>query len=898
MCGDARAACQPREIGVQSPGYASNRNSDGGAFFLRESGEEAPPIDDKSEYLSILEEPWKKGFRMSGSTPSARIAHRRSVLNALVAVLLSVVLATSLTPQITWADQGGVSGEVPAAGQRGVDEQSTVRASCQVIGVDATGSPQVWAQTAHYDMPKGSDAGELSDRLFADAGLTVDASVGEYGYYLSTIASPYDGAVYGWDSATGKYWQLFVNGKASDSGASDVKLAEGDSIVWFYSSFGDELPAIEDSNGQGGGSDGEGSNPDEGKDTPSGSIEHPDLDLDWAGFNGGGTGALADNVATATTTTETKWACSLYTDEERENYAYGTASDPLIIGGKVYLVFGTSWPLGDARLMVIDVETGSVEQEVQLAAPKDSAACRPVYADGILVIPLTEGVLQAVSAADVTKTLWISDAIPNAQSVSSLTIADGFVYCPTADSFTTNYVASSGTIRRFDLYTGALSSQDHSDETGYYWAGGVMLNGLYLVPDYAGAITVYPADLSTTVSSVLVDESGITSSLAVRGNEVYAVSRAGVLYKLVLDEQGTLRLVDSLALAKKCTSSPVIVNDRLIVGGQADEAYHGGLYVVDISGDALVLERAVVSAAGQAIPREVQATPLVSVQGSDVFAYFTSNYTPGGVYCYKLGDAEAAQLYVPDEDKQNYCLASVFCGSDGTLYYTNDAGFLFALKGSDAFRIVFDSNGGSAVSAQLVQPGAVAVKPADPVREGYVFGGWYADADLTAMWDFSAPVTQALMLYAQWTKPVEPEPDPEPGTGGEGDNPNTTPGSGASGSGSTAAGGSANPAASSAVAGQAVAAAQQPVANSASAEESSAEAADSEASQDNGLEAAAYARTSASGPDGATALADGAQEGESAGLNPLALAGIVLGIAGLGCVAAFVVRARRKSAAQ
>lgn len=64
--------------------------------------------------------------------------------------------------------------------------------------------------------------------------------------------------------------------------------------------------------------------------------------------------------------------------------------------------------------------------------------------------------------------------------------------------------------------------------------------------------------------------------------------------------------------------------------------------------------------------------------------------------------------------------------------------------------VTFDTAGGSAVASQSVTGGRTAVKPADPVREGYTFGGWYMDSALTAAYDFALPVTGNLTLYAKW----------------------------------------------------------------------------------------------------------------------------------------------------
>ena len=54
-----------------------------------------------------------------------------------------------------------------------------------------------------------------------------------------------------------------------------------------------------------------------------------------------------------------------------------------------------------------------------------------------------------------------------------------------------------------------------------------------------------------------------------------------------------------------------------------------------------------------------------------------------------------------------------------------------------------------------------AERPADPTLEGYVFTGWYADAECTVPVDFSEAYTNNwTVLYAGWE--VEPEPEPEP----------------------------------------------------------------------------------------------------------------------------------------
>ena len=42
------------------------------------------------------------------------------------------------------------------------------------------------------------------------------------------------------------------------------------------------------------------------------------------------------------------------------------------------------------------------------------------------------------------------------------------------------------------------------------------------------------------------------------------------------------------------------------------------------------------------------------------------------------------------------------------------------------------------------------IRPADPQKDGYVFLGWYADADYNTLFDFNVPVTGNTTVYARF----------------------------------------------------------------------------------------------------------------------------------------------------
>ena len=63
------------------------------------------------------------------------------------------------------------------------------------------------------------------------------------------------------------------------------------------------------------------------------------------------------------------------------------------------------------------------------------------------------------------------------------------------------------------------------------------------------------------------------------------------------------------------------------------------------------------------------------------------------------------------------------------------------------FTVSFDTAGGTAVESQKVRRGSTATRPADPVRGGYTFQGWYAG---DSKYDFSTPVNADTTLTAHW----------------------------------------------------------------------------------------------------------------------------------------------------
>lgn len=716
-----------------------------------------------------------------------------------------------------------------------------VAASCEVIGLDANGNAQRWASPATYTMVEGATAADLTEQMLAATGLKGTVVRGDF-WYLSDLTSPHDDALtLAFDPGTGAYWQMFVNGEWSLDGAGAYTLQPGDSITWCYTAD----PKL----------------PDPDAVVPDPDAPRPSYDADWPGFGGDG----AVEAPTPTQSAEQAWS---YDFREGADGDVGV-SEPLIVNGDVYLVV-------NGELRVIDASTGTVKKnrdgrELRANVGGRSAYCnRPVYTEGVVIVPSDDGSLAAFTADELvcvwkTKPLE-TDGAQGYQSLSSLTVSGSYVFA----AFTTVGAGSVGTggVRLcVNVRNGSVrwlerdEPAEQGGAAGYYWAGAAVSGADLVVGNDAGLVQLVDGGTGRVKATVDVGapiRAGVValpgSSRAGAADRFVVVSSDGVLH-LVAREGDQLAETGSAKFAAKSTSTPAVSGGKAFVCG-ADDQWYGTLSVIDLA--SLAVERTVRGGKGEA-----QSSPLVSVQGDGTYAYFTCNGLPGGAYGYRLGDEAAYALFTPAADGQDFCFASVVADGAGNLYYTNDAGRLFALKGLEGVQVTFDVQGGSFVPSAFVALGKPVLQPADPVRSGYTFAGWFSDKACTTAWDFATPVDSALTLYAKWEGTSGQQ-----GGSAEGEAPSgTVPGS------RTPLGG-------------APAAAHAPLVQEAAAK-----------AQDEKAAAAKRVSTRAGGASAATgASADGGAASAEAtgGANPWAVGGIAVGVVGLAGAVAYALLGRRR----
>lgn len=826
--GESQTWAMPAQLMVPQGATAADLSD----LLFEQAGIKADTSEsDGSWFLNSLTSPFDDSVVLSSEQVSDGVwAYWQLFINGEFADTLASGYTLQPGDEISWVY--GSDGTIP--GQ--------VKASLEVIGATASGESQRWLGQMPATLVEGATAADLTEAVLSQSGIAADIYTPEsQGYWmLNTVTSPYDENVtLGYDPETGAFWQLFINGECATVGADGYTLKPGDTISWVYGS--------------------DGTMPGAGDVVVDPNAQRPDWSAEWPGFADGGSGSATTQAPTPTEGSQTRWQSQMKDPSDWATYV----SDPIIVNGRVYVAVGS-------ELRVLDAQTGELLQSAALVAPINSIA-RMVYADGLIVVPLSEGRLQALTA-DKLITTWVTEGFApvgstgSQQSITSLYVHDGCVYYGTTAS-TFGGQSLSGYFACVDLDDGSLVWSSQRSDTGYYWSGAASVNGWIVVADDGGTLNVMRADDGKIAGRLDLADSVRTNVVA--GTEegtVLVVSTDGVLHKVRIDAAtGKATEVASVSFAASSTSTPTIVDGKVYVGGKARagvSAVKGGGVLAVIDEATMALEREVVALdGGGSLPADVKSAPLVSQQSGQTYVYFTCNSTPGGIYSYHVGDVDAKTVFTPDADHQNYTMASIVCGADGTLYYINDSGALFAVAGAPSTTVTFVPNNGSASTTVYVALGGTVAAPADPERSGYSFGGWYADEALTQEWDFSTPITQALTLYAKW---IENESGQTP-PAAQGGNPPAAPAPSPAPTAPSAA-----PAAASAL-----------------------QAGSSGAASADGAGSAAKSGTVKA--KAATMSADA--EAQSAAANPLwwlPIAGIVVGACGVATAVALGVRAARR----
>lgn len=498
---------------------------------------------------------------------------------------------------------------------------------------------------------------------------------GYLAYYVNSITV--NGIAYTQPANCSEYWSSTINGVWESNGINGNKI-ESDGFSYELSYVSND-PNTKYDNGTG--------------DYPtSPNAPHPDK------ATGSDTTSYVKNEGNTSTVTSAPTSSNNAALSWKKTYGSSNYSEILTLGDSIYFassLLNADWTAQPAVLHCLNSK-GEETASVQLFDSIDST-CRMVYTDGVIIIPLSNGRLQGVSASEM-KTLWISKATaPGDKNMSTVTASGGMVFTGT----TSDWGASSGTFFGINAITGECVWANRSNEAGYYWAGACKIGNVLVYGDSAGWLKAVEPTTGKAVSQIKLSESAIQSTVISNnaGTKAYVMTTDGFLHEIEVGFDGSLseQSKTELKLHGGGTSTPTLFEGNIYVGG-GTWSTKGTFNVIDAA--TMQVKNTI------ELPFYVQSAPLVAkAADGNTYAYFTCNgaetnasgelTSGGGAWVYCLETNTATKLFDATGSMANYCTKSITMGADGTLYWTNDSGTLFALANAAS-----SSNGNDSDSTQ------------------------------------------------------------------------------------------------------------------------------------------------------------------------------------------------------
>lgn len=432
-----------------------------------------------------------------------------------------------------------------------------------------------------------------------------------------------------------------------------------------------------------------------------------ELDAEWANFRGTDSNNGITNAKTPVSALDGMlyWASPL-----GKGWDTGAVSSPILVDDCLVVYAGN-------KIYRVSKATGEVETEGNMAGTSSFAINGPTYADGILLVGLSNGRIQAFNAKTL-ESLWIYKDPVGDQPNCPITILNGYAYTGfwNGESKDSSFVCIS------------LTDEDPENEMeekaatwrmvqngGFYWAGAYACDNFVMVgTDDGDALCSYLYLLDPLTGKVLDSRSGfdgdIRSTICYDSvtQAYYFTSKGGTVYRVKVEAKNgsyAITAYDGLkldngandpALPPMSTSTPVVYNGRAYIGvsgtGQFTQYSGHNITVIDLENWKIAYK---VPTQGYPQTSGLLTTAYEQDNGY-VYVYFFDNYTPGTLRVLrdKKGQEEANYLisetfngetyqtayalFSPSGDQAQYAICSPITDNDGTIYFKNDSGYLMA----------------------------------------------------------------------------------------------------------------------------------------------------------------------------------------------------------------------------
>lgn len=432
-----------------------------------------------------------------------------------------------------------------------------------------------------------------------------------------------------------------------------------------------------------------------------------DYAAEWANFRGTDSN---NGITSAKTPVDALDGMLYWASHLGNGWDTGAVSSPILVDDCL-VVYANN------KIYRVSKATGEVETEGDMAGTSSFAINGPTYADGILLVGLSNGRIQAFNAKTL-ESLWIYKDPVGDQPNCPITILNGYAYTGfwNGESKDSSFVCIS------------LTDEDPENEMeekaatwrmvqngGFYWAGAYACDDFVIVgTDDGDAQCSYLYLLDPLTGKVLDFKSGfdgdIRSTICYDDatKAYYFTSKGGTFYRAKVEAQnGSYAITacdglkldngsDDPALPPMSTSTPVVYKGRAYIGvsgtGQFTQYSGHNITVIDLKNWKIAY-----SVKTQGYPQTSGLlTTAYEENNGYVYVYFFDNYTPGTLRVLrdKKGQDEANYLtsetfndetyqtayalFSPNGKQAQYAICSPITDSDGTIYFKNDSGYLMA----------------------------------------------------------------------------------------------------------------------------------------------------------------------------------------------------------------------------
>ena len=434
-----------------------------------------------------------------------------------------------------------------------------------------------------------------------------------------------------------------------------------------------------------------------------------ELGAEWANFRGTDSN---NGITDAKTPVDALGGMLYWASHLGNGWDTGAVSSPILVDDCLVVY-------ADNKIYRVSKATGEVETEGDMAGTSSFAINGPTYADGILLVGLSNGRIQAFNAKTL-ESLWIYKDPVGDQPNCPITILNGYAYTGfwNGESKDSSFVCIS------------LTDEDPENEMeekaatwrmvqngGFYWAGAYACDDFVIVgTDDGDAQCSYLYLLDPLTGKVLDFKSGFDGDIrsTICYDDVtkayYFTSKGGTFYRAKVEAQNgsyAITACDGLkldngandpALPPMSTSTPVVYNGRAYIGvsgtGQFTQYSGHNITVIDLENWKIAYK-----VPTQGYPQTSGLLTTAYEQDQDngyVYVYFFDNYTPGTLRVLrdKKGQDEANYLtsetfndetyqtayalFSPNGKQAQYAICSPITDSDGTIYFKNDSGYLMA----------------------------------------------------------------------------------------------------------------------------------------------------------------------------------------------------------------------------